>query len=925
MKKNIKLIIACSLFSSVTFAQVEGTNKEIKNNKTQYGRSISIATKEATAAISTVSADDLSHKTSIDPSNNLFGLLNGLQAFQNGGTAWNDGASFLIRGVDAFGAKAPLILVDGFERSIANLTTQEIESISILKDAPALALYGMKGSNGVVYIKTKRGALSETPQIDFSYQFNVATPNRLPKFVDSYTYAKALNEGLSNDGLSPRYDQSELNAFRDQSNPNFYPNIDWMDEALRNKSYGDNVNFSIRGGGKIVKYFSQINYVDNRGIFKPVSDNSGYSTQMKYSKLNVRTNLDIDMGEYTKVQLNLLGNFSEKNAPATDVKDIFNALYQVPSGAFPLKTEQNIWGGTSVYKNNPIAMISGTGTERVQARTLYADLSLNQRLDFLTKGLSATMRIAFDDCTAYRDLNSKNFAYQSAIWNWDNNEGTHQKLRNESELVFSSETEAFIRHFNFHTQFNYDKAWNKHKLNATVLYAMDKVTHAGRNQTFANIDVVGQAHYVYNNRYLLDVSMAESASSVLDPSNRWAFLPSVGIGWILSEEEFIKTDWLNSLKLRASWGITAEADYQPNLFNDIYGSGNKYFFKDALTSTSGLREKQLRVNDLTYEKSNKMNVGVDFAAWNKLNITVDAFYEHRTDILVDGSGSTSSILGISAPKVNKGIVDNKGIELAANWSDRINDFSYQVGGQFSFTRNKIKNMEEIYRPEKYQERTGLSVGQMFGYEVEGIYQNQDEIDNSEVKQKLSEVHPGDLKFKDQNNDKIIDKYDMIALGYNQLCPEIYFSFNLGAEYKGIGLFAQFQGVGNYSQMLDTRSLYRPLINNNTISEHYYENRWTPETPAAKYPRLTAEGSENNYNSNSLWLADASFLKLRTLELYYQLPTNLLGSSKVLKGARLFARAHDLFSLDKIDVADPESLGVSHPTMTQYTFGFNLHF
>lgn len=926
MKKNIKLIIACSLLSSVAFAQTAENKIEEKKNKTQIGRGIYVPTKESTASTVTVSAEDLSHKTSIDPSNNLFGLLNGLQVLQNGGTAaWDDGATLMIRGVGSFNAKSPLILIDGFERSINNLTVQEIESVTVLKDAPSLALYGMKGSNGVILIKTKRGSLSETPQIDFSYQFNVASPNRLPKFVDGYTYAQALNEGLSNDGLSPRYSEQELNAFRDQTHPDFYPNVNWVDETLRSNSFGDNVNFSIRGGGKVVKYFSQVNYLDNRGLFKPTSENDGYSTQMKFSKLNVRTNLDIDMGKYTKVQLNMLGNFSEKNAPATGLDDIFNAIYQVPSGAFPVRTQDNLFGGTSVYNNNPVALISGSGTERTQTRTLYADMTLTQGLDFLTPGLSGSLRVAFDDCAAYRDLNSRDFAYQSTIWDWNTNEGTYKKLRNETELKFASGTKAFVRHFNFHAQLNYDAQWKKHKLNATTLYTMDKVTYAGRNQTFANLDITGHAHYAYNDRYLVDVSLAGAASSILDPDDRWGFLPSVGLGWVVSEEDFAKVDWLNLLKIRASWGITAEADYPANLFRNLYGSGNGFFFKDALASNSGLREKQLRVDGLTYEKSNKSNVGIDFMAWNKLSATIDLFYERRKDILVDGGGRVSSVLGINAPKVNKGIVDNKGVELGLKWADQINDFSYQLGGQFSFTRNKIKNMEESYRPEKYQERTGLRVGQVFGYQVEGIYQNQAEIDNRDVKQKLSEVRPGDLMFKDQNGDKIIDQYDMVAIGYNQLCPEIYFAFDLGAEYKGVGLFAQFQGVGNYSRMLDTRSLYRPLINNNTVSEHYYNNRWTAENPTAQYPRLTAEGSANNYNSNSLWLADASFLKLRTLELYYQFPNRLLAPAKVIKGARLFARAHDLFTLDKIDVADPESIGVSHPTMTQYTFGFNLRF
>ena len=235
-------------------------------------------------------------------------------------------------------------------------------------------------------------------------------------------------------------------------------------------------------------------------------------------------------------------------------------------------------------------------------------------------------------------------------------------------------------------------------------------------------------------------------------------------------------------------------------------------------------------------------------------------------------------------------------------------------------------MNEVYRPYDYLKRTGHSVGQYFGYEVEGIYKSQKEIDEREVKQVLDEVQPGDLKFKDQNGDKIIDAYDQVALGYSNICPEIYYGFNLGAEYKGFGFTALFQGVANYSQLLDTRSIYRPLVNNNTISQHYYDNRWTASNPDGKYPRLTYNGSKNNYNTNSMWVADASFLKLRTLEVYYQLPERWIKSLPGVSQARVFARGHDLFSIDKMDgVIDPELTGASHPLMSQYTFGVNLRF
>ena len=248
----------------------------------------------------------------------------------------------------------------------------------------------------------------------------------------------------------------------------------------------------------------------------------------------------------------------------------------------------------------------------------------------------------------------------------------------------------------------------------------------------------------------------------------------------------------------------------------------------------------------------------------------------------------------------------------------------EIGGMLTFNRNKIINQNEEYRPHDYLKRTGKRLGQFFGYEVEGIYQSQEEIDNRGVKQNLSDVRPGDLKYKDQNNDGVVDAYDQVALGYSAM-PEIYYSFDLNLEYKGFGIYALFQGTGNQSRLLNTSSVYWPLISNSTISTEYYNNRWTPDTPNAKYPRLTSEGSANNYTTNSLWVADASYMKLRTLELYYNFSQEMMKKSKFIKGAKVFARGHDLFCVDKIKVLDPENIGTNHPTMTQYTFGVNLSF
>ena len=921
---NYKLYFAALLFSPLCMsAQTDSLLTEKKPHRITYGRDVSVDQKEATVAASFITSEKLAHRKETNPRNALYGLIPGLEVLQNQGAAWETTGRLFVRGNGTLSKKAPLVLVDGFERELGQLSMDEIESITVLKDAASTALYGMRGANGVIAVKTKRG-MNGAPKIKFSYELNMATPFRKPKFVDGHTYAMALNEGMQNDGLAPRYDASELSAFKDGSLPDAYPNVDWWGESLRNHSFGNNVTFSVTGGGKFVRYFTQLNYLNDSGILRPVNDNQGYSTQLKYSKLNIRTNLDIELGRNTMLQLNMFGTFSEHNRPNATISDIFTALYKVPAGAFPIKNARGIWAGTTDIETNPVAMISGTGYARSQQRNFFADLKLTHRLDFLLKGLSVGLQLGLDNNASYWDGNARKYGYEQSTYDWASRSYTYKNLRNETALSASHSVGASNNHFNFNAFANFQRDWGLHSLAATAQYRMDKLIAKGQNTSYAFIDIVSQLHYAYKHRYLFDVSLSESASSILDPKSRWGVFPAAGIGWIVSEETFAKRDWLDFLKLRASYGISGGADYDNDLFIDMYGNGGSFFFGKNPLKHNGLRLTQLGISNLTYEKSHKLNIGFDFRAFKHLDVTVDFFYDHRTDILVDANGKVSSLFGLPVPKENSGVVDNRGIETSIRWNKSLKDFHYALGSTFSFIRNKIVNQNEEYRPYGYLQRTGKRIGQYFGYVVEGIYQNQNEIDQRNVKQTLSQVKPGDLKYKDLNNDGIIDSYDQKALGYSAF-PEIYYSFDLNLDYKGWGLYAMFQGIGNVSVMGNTPSVYHPLFGNRTISKEYYDNRWTPETPNARYPRLTSVGSVNNYANNSLWIKNGAYFKLRTLEVYYHFKKHQLKPLKYVNAAKVYVRAYDLFSLDHIKVMDPENMKTGHPSMTRYAVGFDLKF
>lgn len=916
MNKNMKAMTLALLLLSA-FCSLAA------QERTEHGRDIAFGDLQSASANVKVDQTQLSHRTGLDVSNALFGQLAGLQVLQNAGNAWNNSASLFVRGLGTLTGKTPLVLVDGFERSLSELTVEEIASVSVLKDPVALSLYGGRGANGVVLVTTKRG-FEGKPVIDFSIQFNRATPVGVPQFVDGPTYAMALNESLVNDGLSPRYSEKELQLFRDHSMPDLYPDVDWMNESLRDHSCGSNTTFSIRGGGKVSRYFAELNCQNDLGILGPVRDNDGYSTQFKYTRFNIRTNLDVNLTKHTKLRLNMLGNFSEHNRPGTIVGDIFKALYQVPAGAFPVRTANKVWGGSSVYANNPVAQIAGSGYARSQGRTLYADMTLTRDLSSWTPGLSVSLSLGLDNRASYWDSNERTFGYESAVAGADG-KPVYRKLREEGELRFGTKLGNAYRHSHQNVRSDYDRIFrDAHQVHATLLYALDQESGKGQNKTYSYMDGVAMLHYGYKNRYLAETSLSASATSVLEPGHRWGFFPSVGLAWVLSEEDFLKASWLNLLKLRVSFGEAGKADYAYDLYKSKYGAGSNYYFKTPPASFGGTKEKQLPVKGLTYERSRNLNAGLDLRICRSLSLTVDGFYNRRSDILVD-NGRMSGTLGIAAPKTNAGVVDNRGIEVAARWNGTRGDFAYDFGGNFSFTRSRIVEMNERFLPHDYLKRTGKSLNQIFGYEVTGIYRSQREIDESPVRQMLSKVAPGDYIYKDQNGDNVIDEYDKIPLGYNSLCPEIYYGFDLGLSWRGLGIYALFQGAANYSQVLNTRSVFRPMIGNNTISQHYYDNRWTPSRPEGIYPRLTSNGSPNNYADNSVWISDASFLKLRTLEIQYRFSEKLFSGVPWIREAKVFARGYDLFSFDAIPVFDPESIGEAHPLMRQFNIGCSISF
>jgi len=896
----------------------------------ELGNTLAQSKFESTAATSTIYSEDIMKSSAINAQNSLYGRGLGLTSLQNDGFESDNNTNFNIRGLGSLQGNSPMILVDGYERPLSSLVKEEIESVTILKDAASLAMYGLRGSNGVMLVTTKQGIIGKT-QIDFSYEHAFIQPVRLPQFVNAYTYANAVNEARINDGITtPRYTDNELAAFQSGKFPDYYPNVNWVDQVLKNNASSNVYNVSIRGGSSKVRYFTEMNLTSDDELMKPTNIVPAYSSQFRYSRLNIRTNLDIQLTPSTNMKVKLLGSLTESNRPGNVIGTIMTAMYNTPAAAFPVKTSTGEWGGSDTWTSNPVAMIAAQGYGKSDSRTLFADWTLNQDLSIITKGLSAEASIAFDNYADYWESMSQTYRYSKNSTQFN---ATGDTLVNpvstivgsNSNPVYSSSLGSQWQHFNAFGKIDYKRIWTDLSLNSSLMFLHDQYVGNGQFTTTNRERLNGYAHVGLFEKYFMDLSLTANGTNKLQPGHNIGIFPSVGAAWLISKENFLNDiKAIDFLKLRASYGIVGN-DYtsSADLYKQTYGTGGTYFFGDNYTSVTGMTEQRLATTGLTYEKSHKTNVGLEGRFWNAVDLTAEAYYERRTDILVSTAGSVSSVIGATPSMSNDGIVDNKGIEVGLNFNQSIGDFKYNIGGQFTYARSTIINENEGFVQYDYLRQTGKPVGQIFGYQAIGFFKDQTDI-NASPAQSFSTVVPGDIKFKDQNNDGKINELDKVALGYNNICPEIYYSANLNLEYKGFGIDANFQGVGNYSAILNTASMFWPLRNNTNLSTYYYENRWTPSNPNALFPRLTTLQNNNNFNTNSVWVKDCSYLKLRTCEIYYKFSDKLLAKSFLTK-AKIYVRGMNLFSIDQLKVVDPESYGIAYPMTASFDLGINVGF
>ncbi|MBQ9524509.1 MAG: SusC/RagA family TonB-linked outer membrane protein [Bacteroidaceae bacterium] len=925
----------------VVNAQVTLSDKE--SQKVDLGYGVEQSEFLTTAAATTITAEELRRTSAISLADALYGKLLGLTAIQNTGFKGEEGrgASFNIRGVQTTGETDILILVDGVERPIDRLTVEEVESVTVLKDAAAVALYGHEAINGVLLVKTKRGnkdsKFNFKAGVSHKFQFDPKTAD----MVSAYDYANALNTARLNDGLAKAYSDVELQKFLDNSDPFVYPNVDWKKEVFKNTAHETNAFLSFFGGTDKLQYYTQLDYTDARGLYK--NPNQGdWNSQLKYSKANIRANIDFEVSKTTRISTNILGILMETNGvPNLSSNDAWWHLYKVPALAYPIMTSPvtrndgadvvlpSVWGGSQTYGNfNLLAKSQGTGFMKTHQRQIWANITLEQDLDIITKGLKFYIGASYDNSSNTVENRSKGYQYGWNYYdpysNYDNYLAAAIIGTKEDKLKFENYVESQWRIATFNAGFKYGYQFsNGDNIAANANYNMKKEVRDGRNNTWYRANWQLAMHYDHANKLMADVVLAANGSNRSYPA-KWAFSPTLGLGYIYANKP--ESNILNYGKVRFSGGIQ-HTDYVPEAglwLARWSNSHGQFWYGNNFQNSWGAFLTQFPTSDFAQEKAYKVNLGTDLRLFKSLDVTFDLFYQQRRNILVSAAQLNSDVVGIQSSYDDKGRVESMGLELGLRYAKTF-DNGLNVNANASFTTVKSKILEWIENP-AYPNLSvvGGPADAERGLIALGFFQSQDEIDNSPLQQ-FGQVKVGDIKYKDVNEDGVINENDFVAQDYGTSFPSLNYAFSIGLEYKGFGFNATFQGAGHQVKNLRyVDGVWGALSDNRNLSQEYYNNCFDMAGAAALYPRLSTENVANNAQNSTIWYRNVNWLKMRDIELYYKLPEKVIKPLR-MSAARVFVQGQNLLSFDNISAMDGENLNTGYPVMKGVNIGLSVQF
>lgn len=884
--------------------------------------------REIVGATSTIDEDAISSSNQMNVLNILSGKAPGLNVSQVPTEPGRSATVLNIRGLSRSATdNAPLIIIDGIERPLEDLTPEEIESITVLKDATSKILYGPKAVNGVLLVKTKRGIKYKRDR-QFNIEFGAQTPVRMPEYLNSADYATMYNQARINDGLSPYYTQTDIDGYRMGTNPVLYPDVDFHKLCLNDHMSYRKAIAQFRGGNESAQYYVNATYAGYGGYEAVGKNNTS-------NKFNLRVNLDYKVNDWLKAFVDIAGQMEFYTTNYMSADKLFSRLSSHRPNAYPIKFSDPGNPGTEIYgamenanlsssRENIYAEMALGGSKENTVRKGQTNIGFDLSLDRYVKGLSAKAYVTFDIYNYLVVGKNENFSSYRPIFNENSLIGkelltVEKKVSDKSRIA-----DQMYRNYGYFGQLSYDRTFQaKHQLKSDLVIFQSRRENLGSSQDDVNRTFALRTNYVYNKKWIAELDMAVMGSSRFTKGNRYGYFPTVGVAWIASEEKFLKDkEWLDFLKIKASTGLLGTDNYFDFfLFESRWNTSQSTHFGPKLeedVNTSTL--VHVGNPDLTWEKSFEINIGAEASFLNCLTADFNYFNNYRYDILTPTT-SFSSINGGELMYRNYGSVRNQGVELALEYSGNIGKLHYSIGGNTIWSKAVYEKTDDMEGLSSNRKKEGKPVDTRFGLIAEGLFKSGDEIAAHPV-QDFGPVQIGDVKYANINNDHHINENDMLPIGNEY--PRFQFGLNINLAYKGFELSLSGSGMAQYDIYLNNSYYW---MREDQKYSTFVKNYFNPSTGEGKFPRLTTQQNQNNYRSSSLWMRSGNFFKLRDAMLSYSLPQNIT-NKMTLKQVKLFVRGSNLFTISSIKDLDPEYIdaGVTgYPFFRSFTGGINVVF
>jgi TonB-linked SusC/RagA family outer membrane protein len=840
------------------------------------------------------------------------GRVSGLLTTQSSGQPGADNVGFNVRG------RAPIVYIDGVPRPSTIINPEQIESITVLKDALSANMMGIRSMNGAILITTKKGTAAKNyNKLNFTAQAGIQAPVKVREFLSAADYATLYNEALQNDGRPAVYSQNDIDKYRIGSSPKTHPNVNWNEELLRKNSTFTRYTLGAEGGSQSLSYFMSLDYMDQKGLLKE-SDANAYSTNTAFKRYLFRTNITANLSKNVSMYLNLFGRIRNINEPGAGTDAILEDIKGTPNNAYPVLNTNNTFGGNPFYTNNLYAQSTATGYTKRNFRDGFADAGFNVNLDNIIKGWYVKGLISFNTALDQTIERSKNFeVYQMKVGLV--NDTTFQRFGAATAQTNTSAIDVNSRQVYLQVISGINRSFGNNNIDVLVTAYSDKTI---TNQDLANTFKTAAAKVTYTNRgkYIVEASGAYSGNNRFIAGEQAGFFPAAGLGWNIHKEKFLqKLNCINVFKLRATYGLTANANPGYFLFQENYTGSGSYIFGATPGSASGLALTTLP-SIRTHEIGKKLNIGADIELFkNRLFISADYYKTNLEDMLLT-RGAASPILGVGYPLENLGKYNYSGIELNAGYAGKVGKhFSFDVSGNIATQKSELVYNDQAAMPYSWMNQQGMPLGQTRGFIADGFVTT---TGQGPVVEGYSSK-PGDIKYKDLNNDGVINLYDRTGIGTTK--PQVFYGFNVNMKWKGFYASLLFQGVANNEILLTGSDRFEFQAAGRAQAYPHHLNRWTPATAStATYPRLSIGNNPNNHVVSSFWLQNGDFLRLKNTEIGYNLTGKLLEKAK-LTNVRIFVNGLNLFTVSQFKSFDPEMPGANYSLQKVLNTGINISF